>query len=271
MTIIVGIIFNEGIVLASDSQTSYLPGSSKRTDSDKITGVSFDRKDGVLVAQSGNAELSSRAVEIFGKLAVATPLNDYRKPAEVAEDALRQLKQEIIRLNNWESNKEFAHEFFQDPNNNFSLMIAYHYGKEKPIPFIYTLNFWPGVATRQYKYSTIGCGATVAEFILNRAETSNMNNVQAIVTAIYTVEEVKKVDAYCGGDTKIGVITKEFGIRLPTGPRALARVKATVETISKYDQQTKTAWKAMMDKIILEANEAFKKQYPDNAEEGKNE
>jgi 20S proteasome alpha/beta subunit len=269
VTIIVGLICDGSIILASDSQTS--SGSSKRTDTNKISGVFFEGGDGALVAQSGNAELSSRAVEIFTNLAKATPINDYRKPAEVCEDTLRQLKQEVIRLNHWEDNRQFAHEYFQDPDNNFALMVAYYYGKEKPKPYIYILNFWPGIATRQYNYATMGCGATVAEFILNRSEIYNLDDSEAIITAIYTVEEVKKVDAFCGGDTKVGIISKKHGIRLSEGVRALALIKTTVDTISKYDQQTRAAWKAMMSTIITEAYTTFRKQYPKETEQNENE
>ena len=268
VTIIVGIICKDKIVLTSDSQTSF--GSSKRTDTNKISVVKFADNNPVLVAQSGNAELSSRAIEQFEKLAKTTQFDDYRRPVEAMEEALRLLKQDVIRLNNWESNRELAHEFFQDLDNNFSLMIAYYYGAP-PLPYLYTVSFWPGIAARQYGYSTLGCGSTVAEFILSRSKVSEMETSYAIMTAIYTVEEVKKVDAFCGGQTKIAILDINHKAITTNNQKALDLIKCTIESMERYEEQTKIAWKAMMDTIANEAIENFDKKYPEKNEDKKDE
>jgi 20S proteasome alpha/beta subunit len=266
VTIIVGIICKERIVLASDSQTSYSPGSSKRTDTDKIALVNFSGNTPVLVAESGNAELSSRAVEEFEKMAKIAQLDDYRKPVEILEESLRALKQNVIHLNNWESGTEVSNEFFKDLDNNFGLMIAYYYGNP-PVPYIYTVNFWPGIAARQRGYATLGCGSTVAEFILNRSKVSEMNWAMAMLTAIYTVEEVKKVDAFCGGQTKIAMLDPTGKPSSTNHQKNLDLIKSLVKSMEEHEEKTRGAWKAMMDTVARDALKNYHNQYPNEEDD----
>jgi hypothetical protein len=79
VTIIIGIICKDAIVLASDSQTT--SGGMKRTDTDKISSIKFATKP-VLVAEAGNAGTSARALEILRGLARDIPIDDYRVPAD---------------------------------------------------------------------------------------------------------------------------------------------------------------------------------------------
>jgi 20S proteasome alpha/beta subunit len=270
VTIIVGIISKAGIVLASDSQTTYQNSSSKRTDTDKMSMITFSDNKHVLVAQSGNAELCCRALEEFERLAKSVRVDDYRKPIEVLEEALRVLKQDVTHLNNWESSREFAHEFFQDPNNNFGLMVAYYYGAP-PLPCMYIVNFWPGIASRQYRFATLGCGSTVAEFILSRAKVSEMVLGDAMMAGIQTVEEVKKVDAFCGGQTKIGVSFPNGTVALTDSPRLSYLIKCAGESMELHEEETRQAWKAMMDKIANEALAKCNAKFPKEMTDEQNE
>jgi 20S proteasome alpha/beta subunit len=73
MTIIVGLICKDGIVLAGDSQTT--TGTSKRCDAKKFALVKFTDAE-VLVAQAGNASTAGRAIEIFRDSARGQALRD---------------------------------------------------------------------------------------------------------------------------------------------------------------------------------------------------
>jgi 20S proteasome alpha/beta subunit len=260
VTIIVGIICKDRIILASDSQTSW--SNSKRTDTDKISRIDFGGAGSVLIAQSGNAELSSRAVEEFEKVAKTASFDNARRPVDVLEDCLRTLKQNLINQNLWEKNREIANDYFQDISNNFGLMAAYFYG-DPPVPYIYIVNFWPGIAARQRGYATLGCGSTVAEFILSRSKISEMKWGMAMMTAIYTIEEVKKVDAFCGGQTKIATVGPSGKSTSTNKQRNLDLIKYVVDSMSKHEDKTRAAWIAMMDKIAKDAFKNYKKQYPD--------
>src|SRR5437667_8044568 len=80
VTILVGLICKDGIALASDSQTTV--GTSKRTDTDKIALVRYSNDGLAAVAQGGDYSLSSYAIDIFHRLALASSLDDYRKRAD---------------------------------------------------------------------------------------------------------------------------------------------------------------------------------------------
>lgn len=249
VTIIVGIISSDGIVVASDSQTSYAPTSSNRRDTDKICKLKFASGGQVFVAQAGDAVMTGRAIEILQNEVSAASFDDYRKPAELAEKSVRTLKEEVANLNHWKPGDKSSVNFWEDTES--AIMIAYFH-QEKP--YIYLLSFWPGVAIKQDRYACLGCGATVAEFILSRSYTSDIKLHESVVTAIYTVEEVKRVDSFCGGPTKIGILKKDGPSALTDNTEKSERlIKNTVQTISKYDSEIRAQWRKMMAKIISES------------------
>src|SRR5258707_10445161 len=105
VTLIVGLIGRQdegdgetnAIVLASDSQTTW--GTLQRSDTDKMSGITFADGKKVLVAQSGDSTLGSRAIEVLQNEALTVNLNDYRKPAELAEQAVAKVKRDYLSLN----------------------------------------------------------------------------------------------------------------------------------------------------------------------------
>ena len=96
MTIIVGIISDDEIILASDSQTTF--GTAKRADVEKISVVEFSNAT-ALVAESGAAEQSGMAVELMQKKAKGLKLTDYAMVAELAQESLREVRNYLIKLN----------------------------------------------------------------------------------------------------------------------------------------------------------------------------
>ena len=244
VTIIVGIICKNGIVVASDSQSSAY--NVKRTDSSKITQSTIGGRV-VLVAQAGDCTLSSRAVEILDNLLAASPFDDYRKPADLAQQAIGLLRKEFAQTNNWDA-VDVAR--YMD-DNPFSLMLAYYQqtASGPPEPYIFVLNSVPGFATRYRNYVAIGCGGTVGEFILGRSGACNMESHEALIAAIYTVEEVKKVEAFCGGPTNATVL--HVGGVSDSSHRILA---SAVEAMQNYEEETKENWNNLIKLMIGRIN-----------------
>ena len=200
MTIIVGIICHEAIVLASDSQTT--SGTSKRTDTEKISPVVFGNLE-TLVAQAGYAPFSGQAVEIFTNLAKGKEITDYRQVAETAEQAMRQLK-DRIRFQQGDCTMEELREFVWKHELGCELMIAYHF-EEKP--YLFTIDMVVGIANKvNARYEAIGCGANLGAYLLSELCEPDMHFDHAAVLAVYVVEIVKNHDAYCGGQTKLGIV-----------------------------------------------------------------
>ena len=257
VTIIVGIISKTSIVLGCDSQTT--AGTAKRTDTAKISALDLSGHK-VLVAEAGDCTLSSRTVEALAVLLRTATLDDYRKPADLAQEAVASTKKDLRRLNNWENDPGATEDYLDQ--NPFSLMLAYYYDEK---PWLFTLDCVPGFATKQNSYACLGCGGTVGEFILGRMNPTNMTDEQAIITAFYTVEEVKKVDCYCGGPCKIGILTSDGESNvLANNPRDIALTRFASETIAQHDEQLKSQWRLEMDKIAEESHAKFERWKADH-------
>ena len=201
MTIIVGIVSDGEIVLASDSQTTF--GTSKLTDVDKISTVEFSNTT-ALVAESGAAEQSGMAVELLQKKAKNRELTDYAMVAELAQESLREVRNYLIKLNEGCNFSEDKWERYFRDDNQVELMTAnYFEGK----PYIHTVSLHTCMANRaKLHYQAIGCGANIGGYLLSELTSPKMDSELATAIAVHVVESVKKHDAYCGGATKVAIL-----------------------------------------------------------------
>lgn len=252
MTIIVGLICKNAIVLASDSQTT--TGTSKRCDAEKFAIVKFSNAE-VLVAQAGNASSSSRVIEVLSDLAKGQKLTDYRGVAVIAQKAMRQLKDEL-RVQNCDCSMEELREFIRD-NTNCELMIA-HYFEGKP--YIYKIDLVLGIANRiQSHFAAIGCGSNLGEYLLSEHSKPAMSSEFGSAIAVYVVETVKKYDALCGGPTRIGIILSDKGknkINILSEEKVADFAKATVE----IDEATKQERNKRINKSLKKLAEEWSKR-----------
>lgn len=208
VTIIVGIICSDGIVLASDSQMTR--DNSKRCDAEKMSVVEFANLN-VLVAQAGNATLSNRAVEILQGLAKNEDITDYRSAADAAQRAMQRLKEEM-RIQQGNCSPEELREFILRNELNCKLMLAHYFSGKS---CVYIVDLFLGIANRiNSHYAAIGCGANLGEYLLSELCEPGANTRFASVVATYVVELVKKHDAFCGGSTKLGVVSEAFKARV---------------------------------------------------------
>ena len=60
------------------------------------------------------------------------------------------------------------------------------------------------------KFVSIGCGAPIADFILDGFDIPSLDYSQTVATAIYCVNQVKKFDPRCGGRTQVASAEKVF-------------------------------------------------------------
>jgi 20S proteasome alpha/beta subunit len=92
MTILLGLKCDGGVVLASDTQGTE-DGFSLPTD--KISIVKF-KADAALVAAAGDCFLSNRVVEMIQEKAFDAELSCPRQLADIAEVAIRRLRDQLI-------------------------------------------------------------------------------------------------------------------------------------------------------------------------------
>lgn len=285
MTIIVGIICDGEIVLASDSQTTF--GTSKRSDVEKISIVEFENAT-ALVAESGTAQLSGKAVEILQEKAKGKKLTDYRMVAELAQESLREVRTYLVKLNegcNYSDDK--WERYFRD-ESSVELMVA-HYFENKP--YIYTVDLFTCTANKaKLHYEAIGCGANLGGYLLSEFSYPIMDSELATAIAVYVVESVKKHDAYCGGATKVAILRQSSvsaaealnplnSAALPpilTGyPAGLGsysyslppckvfskdEVEKLVEIVSKMDNKTKAERHKIIQKSLRKETEDYFKE-----------
>ena len=262
VTIIIGIICKQTIVVASDSQTTFSSstGAIQRLDTPKISTLEFNNAQ-ALVAQSGDVTLSSRAVEILTDMIKGKSISDYRTVADMAQDAIRKVKEEL-RVQNLDCTMEQLHEYIRQNELHFELMIAhYHDGK----PYIFTIDFDIGIAAKSsHSFIAIGCGSGIATYILswfNIGQTMNFSH--AMIAALYAIEEVKKVDPYCGGKTRLAMLASG-GIKMADGSKTPSETlqmmlesdyeDSYIHALEKINKKAKSEWAAKMNEVILEGN-----------------
>src|ERR1022692_1305878 len=91
MTVLVGIIWHEGIILAADTQFTD-PYTGVAAFGDKINVVKFKLGDEILVAEAGLPAITNRLVEINKGKATGMVIQNVTSVTKLAEDAVKDLK-----------------------------------------------------------------------------------------------------------------------------------------------------------------------------------
>lgn len=145
VTLIVGIICKDGIVVASDSQTTW--GTGKSWDAKKMNELEhiYGR---ALVAEAGAVITSSKAIEELQRL--ATIHEEVKKDglAALLESSARQVR-EKLRLHHASCSSEELREIIRDEGLDFALMLA-HY--DYKTPRIDTVSMTIGLALKCKKF-----------------------------------------------------------------------------------------------------------------------
>jgi 20S proteasome alpha/beta subunit len=196
VTIAIGLLSNDSIIVAADSQTTC--DNIKNTDAEKISLVEF-ADCGVMVAQAGNADRAGRAIEILSDMASSEKLSNKRSAAELAERAILQVKKEL-RQQQCDCTMEELRDFVWKHEQDFKLLIAHYF---EGVPYFYIADFLVGAANRENRhFAAIGTGAELASYLLGEYFKPNTPFNPTFATALYVIEEVKKHDSYCSGTTR---------------------------------------------------------------------
>ena len=204
MTVILGIICDNAIVVAADSKyTDTSTGIS--TYGDKISVVHFSA-DEILLAQAGLPAVTERIVEIVKEKAVGVRIENDNTVIRIVEESIRQLKNNSDK-DQWE---------YGWNNGGASLMIGFYVKKK---PRLYTINIYGHGVAEELKtshYIATGIGSALADYILSEFLDANTPDSAAVTTAIYAIEKVKDhQDTYCGGDTKVKLLYPIFQSNWP--------------------------------------------------------
>jgi len=203
VTVIVGIVCECAIVLASDSQTTF-SDDSKRCDSEKIRLIKFkDSDDKVLVAQSGTVETSSRIIDVVARLAAERKLESEETVIKTIQDAMRKVRDEL-RFQHFDCSAEELKKIILEEGLNCALMAAHFFDSK---PFIHTFGFSAGTTTSAKSfYESTGCGSALANYLLSELCSPEMDSRLGQAIAVYVVDKAIKHVAYCDEPIRLATI-----------------------------------------------------------------
>ncbi|HEV2494512.1 MAG TPA: hypothetical protein VG204_15730 [Terriglobia bacterium] len=214
MTAIVGLFCSEGIVIASESQESEDEIGLKRLD---VTKVYDTKRFGftdveIIVAGTGTSAYIARAAELIAEKGYAPHFPTPRSVANLVEDCMGDMKTRygdkldlelLVGVYCKQCPLKDEERDTDTPPPEIGLFSISAPEEEEKV----------GVAESITDYSSLGSGGLFARYLLNRLHdedhsTMSLDMDSAIREAAYVVEEVKKVDLWCGGPTQLICIRK---------------------------------------------------------------
>ena len=197
MSILIGIICPEAIVLSADSHvTEARQGTFNSVN--KISIVKFWPNDEVLVAQAGLWPLTNRIVEKMREKAKGTRITSAGTVTQIAEDSIRESKKPLD-----EEQADYVNE------NPPALILAFYIGKK---PHLYTVKVYGHGITScpSDHYAAAGIGEYLANYLLKEYAVPNSHSDLAVATTIFVTKKVKENTKYCGGDTTVRRIVPHY-------------------------------------------------------------
>ncbi len=188
VTLIVGIICKDAIVLAADSQTTYYP--SKILGTNKISEVKF-KNGSALIAEAGFVTYSNEAVDIIQKKAAETEIKNEETIAGICRDAVFEVRKKQIGLY---PRRRYSlvewRDFFRD-NQDFFLTVAYYF-EDKPYLYGITLSEC-SLRKPTFGFIVSGIGEAVGNYIL-KEEHDSSGGFEKMDSELTTVIAIKVAD-----------------------------------------------------------------------------
>lgn len=257
VTLIVGIICPEGIVMAADSQMTHPTASDtiRKFDSRKLHIVKFKCGRTGLIGQSGVVEWTESIIREIDSSASGTEIKDRYSFHDMADRAVHKWQLEYCKREgiNQERLKEIS------ASEPYSLMLAIiapgKEGEEKIISIVGSRTVLP--TQRPSKVWTSGAERVVAEYILSRFP-EEMNRWQAMIAAGFTVAEMKRFNAAdsIGGPIQMATIRTERSC--PTVAATCPdEIRNEIDQVMSFDKKERTEWGQKMAYLIERMSPGF--------------
>jgi hypothetical protein len=202
VTLIVGIICKDAIVLAAESETT--AGNIKKHGTKKISVVEF-LNGWALVGESGVAEYSNDAICRLKKVAAKTEITHDRTIADTVGNVVKEIRSRIISLHPQATPDEWQY-FFCQTHNAFELTVGYYFENE-PLLFRVPLHSATPAPETARPFSVSGVGGDLAFYLLKQSPLNAVPSHQAALIAAYVTHEVKNTISGCGGGTSLAVVS----------------------------------------------------------------
>lgn len=238
MTIIVGMKCSDGTLVASDTQSEFGRGVSvKRLNANKIH--CFDCG---AVAGAGTVAHIGKAASAI-KRALTAAIRE--KGAQLDEDEVINVLERTITAVHKEYNVDRSR-FLRDPNELDFFdplliccgVISPDNGHHSCLSIVHSV----GLVEPIDDYATGGSGAAYAELILKNYYRNDIKVNEAIPIAIYTIDEVKRIDPSCGGETRVAVVVEGQLKELPE--------KEIRDIAQRTQEPLDLVWKHLIPKVL---------------------
>ena len=198
MTLIVGIICKDAVLLAGESETTREVAKFQGTH--KLHLVAFENGY-VMIGEAGSAYPAGVCLDAFRRRAASTKITSEDTIPETLNLAFREYAKACIGppIGSLESQ-----DFHRSEINRFDFILGY-FGDR---PCLYNFSSTYGMACKcSRRFEMIGIGDELAEYILKEMPLEDFSSRAAANAAVYVVGEVKTSVSGCGGDTQITVVS----------------------------------------------------------------
>jgi len=256
LTLLAGIVCRDGIVIASDSQTTY-DGTSKIRGVRKVSLVEF-KNGSAIIGEAGSDQLSSNAVQRIKSAARGIEIKDDEAVAQLVRNAVREVRTDQENLFH---NPADPFAFWNSDDRRFSLMCAHALAGT---PQLFTVDVGTTLPTQpKMFFATCGTGSQIGSYLLTEYGDYGMSVEYASALALYAVDESTKVDNFCDSPFHLATISafhlgKQHGFSVRDFPEQ--SVNELVELIRKLGEDFKLKRRELLEQKLRERTEAKLKE-----------
>ena len=203
MTQIVGIVAQDAICVASDTQFTMGGNSGYKTEGNsKLHTINFKNCQ-ALVAICGDVEAAERTVSILKSSAQEREVNNPDVVINEVRKAALVFRREMVEYHGLSEAENFeeCNQLFN--NADFDLVVAYYFDSK---PFLYKFDFGKGFQSQHLKYVVAGSGSEVATFFLGQFLTEKPQFEWGVTLILEAVERIKMHDSSCGGSVEFCMV-----------------------------------------------------------------
>lgn len=202
MTIVIGLICKNGIVLACDSQVEFHRAAPvKRINANKVHRL-FKEKN-VAVAGAGTLTFINKAINLLRR-SIREREEERKEKLSFLEiiDVAEVVMSTLHKVYNIQRLTYIYERPIESLMHAFPLMLGSTEGDNK---YLFILHE-DGVAEDVEDYATLGSGAAYAEYLLSKLYDKNLTTDNGKKIAIYVINEVGKIDPNVGGPINVVII-----------------------------------------------------------------
>ena len=208
MTLIVGIIAKDAIVMASDSRTSF-DGQTIQDNAKKIRILKYKGGE-ALIGASGFTGLAYDAIDQIQERIYGKEMPDARSLPVIIKGVIRDILTEQVKP--FTNVATMSHHQLIERlkcDQGFSLMLGFFHSGT---PFLYTFDFPQfTIEPGQQHFSSVGLGngGDLGAYLLEEFTTFDMGLELASAFSVYVVESVGCYNKSVGGPTRVAVLLGE--------------------------------------------------------------